>query len=79
MKGSLLCASYSPCVFDIIFSGNNAGFLQTITFMERSNKSCLYSVREFVSITVNAQGLIHDFDIYFDRAAHDGAKARCSK
>jgi hypothetical protein len=58
-----------------LFSGNTVGFTHTITFTASSG--CLYSIPEFVSVIVGANGRISDFDVYYDDAQHWRAKMRC--
>jgi len=55
--------------------GNNGGVDLAVTFSKNAN--CSYSIREWISFSVDRSGLIDSFDVYYDRANADAARMAC--
>lgn len=55
--------------------GNNGGIDIAVTFSKNAN--CSYSIREWISFSVDKAGLISSFDVYYDRASADAARSAC--
>jgi len=59
-----------------IYAGNNVAFDLVVTF--ETLESCIYSIREFISVFVNDDGLIEEFDVYYDDQTAQQARSACN-
>jgi len=62
-------------IHDPIYAGNSVGVDIVLTFVTKDG--CPYSIREFIAILVDEQGLISDFQVHYDRLVVDAARAAC--